>query len=49
MMLNRNSGSGHPCHVPRLKARVFSLSLLSMMLVQSFVLYQVQKWPAIPR
>ena len=32
-MLNRNGEGGHPCLVPHLRGKVFTLSPLSMMLV----------------
>ena len=35
-MLNRSGESGHPCFVPELRGKTFSLSPLSMMLAVNF-------------
>ena len=35
-MVNQNGKSGHPCFVPDLKGKAFSIPLLSMMLPRSF-------------
>ena len=39
IMLNRSGRSGYACLFPGLKGKAFSLSLLSMMLVISLLIY----------